>query len=164
MKKKIGYTLAEVLITLTIVGAVAAMTGPIMSKLTPDVTKIKFLQTYDMLKEVILEIVNNEEYYPNEYNGVDYSEFPLANTNDLILEDGVDAGGMNKIATIMAYHMGLDIENLPDEQYSDDYSSEVKPNFTAKSRTRFRGNGRNQTTVIRYVGNHVCHSRSRFGR
>ena len=44
--KKLAYTLAEVLITMTIIGIIAAVTFPMANKFMPDRNKVLYLKTY----------------------------------------------------------------------------------------------------------------------
>ena len=47
--KKFGFTLAEVIVTLGIIGLLAAITAPLLGSLTPDQNKIKVLKAYKIL-------------------------------------------------------------------------------------------------------------------
>lgn len=85
MRKK-GYTLAEVLIAVTIIGVVAATILPMVNKIKPDETKIKYLQTYDAISSVIADLAKNRSY------------FPVYNINDTYNEIFVDRPFLNTIA------------------------------------------------------------------
>ena len=61
--KKFGFTLSEALIALAIIGTVAAITLPTISKLKPDETKMKYLQAYDSLSKAMERAL--EAYYPD---------------------------------------------------------------------------------------------------
>ena len=84
MIKKHGFTLAEVLITLGIIGVVAALTVPAVNKIRPDKYKITYLKTYDALSQAVQDLANNSKEYPltGNVNGANYSfaGAPLMNT------------------------------------------------------------------------------------
>lgn len=62
MKK--AFTLAETLITMGIIGIVAALTLPAVNQMRPDETKIKYLKAFDALQESVIEIASNKLEYP----------------------------------------------------------------------------------------------------
>lgn len=62
--KKQGYTLAEALVAMTIIGVVAALMLPLFNKFRPDSDKAMFLKTYDAITEVITSLTANETLYP----------------------------------------------------------------------------------------------------
>ena len=65
MKKK-GYTLAEALIAMGVVGVVAALMLPLMNKYRPDGDKALFIRTHDSIVEATNILVNDESIYPLE--------------------------------------------------------------------------------------------------
>jgi prepilin-type N-terminal cleavage/methylation domain-containing protein len=134
MKRNYGFTLAEVLVTLGIIGVIAAIAGPLMNNIRPDVEKMTYLKTYDMLSKSLNEIVREQKYYPLT-NNESYSGYPLLDTTNVTLSDGKTAGGDNKIAYILANYMGANIV----ENISDDYvmTYPKKSNFFAKNGVGF---------------------------
>ena len=56
MKKKFGYTLAEVLIALGIVGFISAIMLPMINKVKPDPTKVTYIKTFDAIMAATHEI------------------------------------------------------------------------------------------------------------
>lgn len=131
MKKRNGYTLAEVLVTLGVVGIIAAITAPLVSKFRPDTDKITFLNTYDMIKTSIDEIVNNPEYYrPNIAEDAKLASYPLLDFENVTVNGTNITGGQNKIARVFEYHTGLKhINDIRD--YNDGYAG--KPQFITKN-------------------------------
>ena len=66
MKK--GFTLAELLVTLGIVGVVAALTVPTLAKLRPDESKSKYLKSYAVLVDATNELLSDGSlYFPTAY-------------------------------------------------------------------------------------------------
>ena len=80
---KRGFTLAEILISVGIVGVIAALMLPMVNKYKPYENKIKFLKAYSAMYEMMPVIVNNRVAYPivNEGDNIVYSNYPLFNTN-----------------------------------------------------------------------------------
>ena len=121
MKKK-GYTLAESLIAIGIVGIVAALMLPLMNKYKPDADKALFVRTYDAIVETIGYLVSNEAIYPRtEFIGntdsdndgliddyIDYTQVPLLNDGAVQLEDMTEIGGNSpneKLCEAIAYNI-----------------------------------------------------------
>lgn len=138
--KKNGYTLAEVLVTLGIIGIIAGITGPLITKFTPDAEKVAYLKTYDMLSKTINEIARNRTFYlpidkdENE-NGklVNFTNAPLMNLSDVEINGTKIKGGHNKIAKLFGYYTGLkkleELSNIKDA-YQSKY--EDNPDFITK--------------------------------
>ena len=122
--KKNGYTLAEALIAMGVIGIVAALMLPLMNKYKPDNDKAIFLRTYDSIVEAIAVLVSNDEFYPHEMilnepvnceeenncNYMDYSRAPLLNSKKITLLDEVTELGDNsdpatKLCATLAYQM-----------------------------------------------------------
>lgn len=77
MLKK-GFTIAELLITLGIVGVLAAMTLPTLMNLKPDDTKIKYINIYNSIatiNEAVLE--DSTIYWAKYYTSDDTSDSSL---------------------------------------------------------------------------------------
>ena len=75
--KKSGFTLAEVLISLCIVGILAAIMMPMVNKYRPDENKVRFLQMYHTLGETIPAIANSQKAYPIVDGSLNYNDAPL---------------------------------------------------------------------------------------
>lgn len=95
MKK--GFTLAELLITLGIVGVIAAVTVPTVAKLKPDNAKAKFLKSYAVLTDVTAELVNDESLFVTIYSsdGVTPACVGLACTN--VTTDALAGYGLSNV-------------------------------------------------------------------
>ena len=61
--KKNGFTLAELLIALAVVGVVAALLAPTLQNLMPNNDKTKFLKVYDSIATAAVNILDNSELY-----------------------------------------------------------------------------------------------------
>ena len=62
MKKK-GFTLSEVLITLGIIGVVAAIAAPLLNNLIPDKEKLAVLKVYKLLTDINNDLLNDTTCY-----------------------------------------------------------------------------------------------------
>lgn len=58
-----GFTLAEVIVALGIVGVIAAITSPMLASLVPDKDKLMVLKTYKLVMDINDELVNDPGFY-----------------------------------------------------------------------------------------------------
>ena len=103
--RKNGFTLAEVLIALGIIGFISAIMLPMINKVKPDSTKAMYLATYDAVVSATNEMASNINAYPvydKDYNypenstpDWDFGKVPLYNINDITV-GGVTYEGPNK--------------------------------------------------------------------
>ena len=91
--KKQGYTLAEILICLGIIGMLAAILLPLANKYKPDGIKATYVKTYYTLVETIREIASNQAIYPLTDSNFTYSynKAPLFNLEEVTI--GKDENG-----------------------------------------------------------------------
>ena len=77
MKKK-GFTLAELLITMGIIGIVAAIIAPSLANLKPDSDKAKVLKVYNTISKLNEEMLNDPSLYASDGNceGLDCTDVP----------------------------------------------------------------------------------------
>ena len=120
--KKNGFTLAEVLITLGIIGVIAALVGPTISKVKPDENKIMYLKTYDALSSIISGLASNSSIFPvcDSDDNVMCSQYPLFNlsmplkapynTNSFV--------GTNKLCRLLADNLSVQNENCSSSNYN----------------------------------------------
>jgi len=131
---KRGFTLAEILISVGIIGVVAALMLPMVNKYKPDENKIRFLQTYTTIMEIMPGIVNNKDAYPlMSVYGITatvYDEYPLMNVNHVVNIDGTDYSGTKKICRLLA--MGLNTTgsiNCTDNYNANILNETFSPSF-----------------------------------
>ncbi len=65
--KKFGFTLSELLITVGIVGVVAALTAPAVSNIMPDKNKMMFMKNYKELTTITEKLLQDPELYYTTY-------------------------------------------------------------------------------------------------
>ena len=76
--RRVAFTLAEVLITLAIIGVVAAMTIPtLMANYQQKVLNNQFKKTYAMLNQALLNAQSQLGYFPRCYYFVDNTTIPV---------------------------------------------------------------------------------------
>ncbi len=64
-KKNQGFTLAEIMIVLTVIGILSVILLPVAFNSTPDKNILKFKKGYNTLTSVIRELVSSDKYYQN---------------------------------------------------------------------------------------------------
>ena len=138
--QKRGFTLAEILISVGIVGVIAAIMLPMVNKFKPDENKIKFLQTYNSLVEIMPSIVNNRLAYPIMNDGEDdiYDKSPLLNTKAPFVIDGETFKGTKKFCHLLA----TGFNTVGDINCSEKYESleelmKKTPSFTTANGVQF---------------------------
>ena len=111
--KKTGYTLAEILIAIAVVGVIAGLLLPMVGKIKPDMNKMVFLQTYDSIVQVTRKLAGDERYY-NSTN----TYYPLADFDKIYKFNDSDYYGIPKYCRLLAVGMngeGESCKNEPDE-------------------------------------------------
>ena len=68
--KNRAFTLAEVMIVLTVIGILSAILIPVAWQSTPDKNVLKFKKGYNTLTSVIRELVSSDKYYQNGDLGI----------------------------------------------------------------------------------------------
>ena len=63
--KKFGFTLAEVLISMTIIGVVASITAPTLINMMPNVDKVQTIKYQKLISEINADLLNNRTLYLN---------------------------------------------------------------------------------------------------
>ncbi|MFA7659010.1 MAG: type II secretion system protein [Candidatus Gastranaerophilaceae bacterium] len=64
MLMKKGFTLSEVMVTLGMLGVLAAILIPTITKAAPDAKKVMFKKSYYTTEQTISELINDDIFYP----------------------------------------------------------------------------------------------------
>ena len=102
-KTKSGYTLAEVLIVMIVIGIIAAILMPMFGNLRPNQEQVMLKKAYYLAGRNVTELVNDDEFYA-ETDKEATSGF--ANTANVRYK-GVDYGGNEKFCKLFAEKMNL---------------------------------------------------------
>ena len=72
---KKGFTLSEVIVTLGVLGVLAAILIPMVMKITPDNNRVMFRKANSVLQQAVNEIINNGTNYPSDELGTTTDTF-----------------------------------------------------------------------------------------
>ena len=80
--KKLGFTVAELLITIGIIGIIASIMTGVFIHVKPDSDKVLYLQSYDSLLKTVKELASNTSLFPvcENSNNLNCQSHPLFNT------------------------------------------------------------------------------------
>lgn len=81
---KFAFTLAELMIVLSIIGILSAILLPVAFQSTPDKDILKFKKANNTLATVVRELVNSEKYYKNNDLAYPTATGPLAPNGSLL--------------------------------------------------------------------------------
>lgn len=108
---KRGFTLAELLVSLGIIGVIAAMTIPMLAHIRPNDTKIKYMRVYNAINEITQAALDNSELYRSVLVGVEESCVGLNCTARPNIQPYKSMSGWNdnaKYAIILAQNLNVD--------------------------------------------------------
>ena len=136
MKRK-GFTLAEILISLAIIGIIAAIGFPAVNSMKPDKNKIMYLKVYDELRNEISSLVSDSSLFPackdDGEDGIECASHPLLNTM-LPVNKRFNASkyeGNEKLCNLIAYYLNTSDTNCSDSTYSFN-SASFNTDFNSK--------------------------------
>ena len=133
--KKTGYTLAEALIAMSIVGILAAIMITTMDKIKFDKNKVSFLKTFDSVAELLSSVSGNSDYFSPLYENWDCSTAPLYNLASVTVNDKEYSESSAKICEILADGLNVKTTNICSKANDLTYynNSSNKPLFTTPS-------------------------------
>lgn len=104
MKKIIAFTLAELVVTLSIVGVIASIILPAIKNTSPNKEMVMFKKSYGNFARISTMLVNDDEFYPEKPGGEESNYF--GNT-DTITFKGNEYAGTTKLCGLMAAHLSI---------------------------------------------------------
>ncbi len=100
-KTKKAFSLGEVLVTMGIVGVIAALILPIIKQTQPDRQKVLFKKAYNNIERIVTELINDDNLYPEASNAEGVAYLGLDNTSDVTVND-ITYGGATKFCRLAA--------------------------------------------------------------
>ena len=119
MKTNKGFTMAEIVVSLLVIAVIATITLPTFTRIKPNKEHIMFRKAYYLISNLVYELVNDENLYPEPAEANQY--FHLGNTSEA-LEDGEIYSGETKFCKLMISRLNT-VPNITT-------SCVEKPNFT----------------------------------
>ncbi len=116
--KKNAFTLAEILITLVILGTLITLTSSRLLRQTPDIDKTRFKKAYAVTEQTVQKLVNNDVLYPG------YKI--LKNTEPVITTAGDQFGTQDenaKFREAFKYYLSIVKDNLECDIYQNGHSN-----------------------------------------
>ena len=100
--RKNGFTLAEIMVALSIVAVIATISAPLISSILPDRNKVMFLKAYKVLGDITQELVNDSAFYIDgeECEGLNCVSLPIHED----FQDEIYSGD-NKFSYLLAAKM-----------------------------------------------------------
>lgn len=106
--KKSGFTLAELIITLSIIGVVAILAAPALTNLMPDKNKMKVISYHNTLENAIANIMNDENIFHPYTIGDDNNNYFFTNDGETYCSGGVDCIPAKTFLSKLNDRIGLD--------------------------------------------------------
>lgn len=118
--KKLGFTLAELMVCLAIISVIATLLMPAINKLRPNKNKVMFKKAYYLTERIVSELVNDEESYPFVEDKVGFD-----NTSEVEFND-IAYSGNSKFCKLFA----LKLNTLSEDANCTGGASWENPSFT----------------------------------
>ena len=133
--KSRAFTMAELLVTMSIIGVIAAITIPIIRGINPNNEMVMFKKTYFIASRTINELINDEDYYPEADTNVG-SGFSHVDLRDVGLPqatyNGRQYSGASKFCGLFASKLNI--------------SGDFDPNVNCNGRRSLDAGGNFETT------------------
>lgn len=133
--KKIGYTLAEVLIAMAVIAVIASIMLPLANKFRPDSNKVLYLKTYDAIVESVGKMAANPNLYPVSDGSYTYAKAPLYNLQEVELIGIKYGGSAKKFCELLGFGLSATGTSTCSDNYQE-YSDNLFDNLSFTS-----GNG-----------------------
>ena len=132
LKRKNAFTLAELLITLTVCATLASLLLPAIAYIRPDKKKVLFKKAYYVAERMVYELVNDEDFYPTEGETVGLANTVRASYLGFEYGGENDADAKSKFCKLFGRKVNITGEkeqlNGPPPPYCD--ASHSKPKAT----------------------------------
>src|SRR5574344_2686088 len=88
MKKKIAFTLAELMITLTVIGILAAILIPLAAEMKPNRNKVMAKKAYYILQKTVSEMINDDILDPKNDTNPGFKNTVAVTANGISFPEG----------------------------------------------------------------------------
>ena len=129
LKSKNAFTLAELMVTLTVCAFLAALLLPAIAYIRPDKNKVLFKKAYYVAERMVYELVNDEDFYPTTGETVGFANTGMASYLGYTYGGDTEPDQKSKFCKLFARKVNTET----DEVNCDDSHSE--PNLTGSSGT-----------------------------
>lgn len=99
---KTGFTLAEALITIAIIGVIMALLLRALNRTQPDKEKMLYTKIYHTVETVVYETINDYTKYEQDIDATEHADFS---------QDPLDIDGVKHYVTIKGTKYNLDKDN-----------------------------------------------------
>ncbi len=124
LKGKNAFTLAELMVTLTVCAFLAALLLPAIAYIRPDKTKVLFKKAYYVAERMVYELVNDEDFYPTTGETVGLANTVMASYLGYTYGGDTDADAKSKFCKLFARK----VNTTTDDVHCDNAHS--KPTIT----------------------------------
>lgn len=110
LNKFLAFTVAELLITMFILGIIAAIMLPAIRKVSPDNNMILFKKSFKEASSIMVNLINDRKLYP-EIDGFTYGNeeinFGVVTAGKVVSVNGVNYRGANKFCMAFASKVNI---------------------------------------------------------
>ena len=103
MSKKYGFTLAETLVVMVVLGVIAAILVPIAGSKLPNEEQLMFKKAYNLAGRVISELINDSDYYWESSSESDGEGFANTSEPSNLPKSMTDVKGEAKFCKLFAH-------------------------------------------------------------
>jgi len=102
LRSRKAFTLAELLVTLTVCAFLAALLLPAIAYIRPDKQKVLFKKSYYVAERMVYELVNDEDFYPTTGETIGFANTVMASYLGHTYGGETDAEAKSKFCQIFA--------------------------------------------------------------
>lgn len=129
---KKAFTLAEVLLAITIIGVLASILIPSLQNATPKSNRIAFKKAYYALSKAVNNMINDEENYPSDMMGTSYDNASLKVPRGFNYTTATSNGSVNKFCYFLTQQLNTagDVYCPPSTGGSSSWAAASRGHFT----------------------------------
>lgn len=112
LKSKNAFTLAELMITLTVCAFLAALLLPAIAYIRPDKQKVLFKKAYYVAERMVYELVNDEDFYPTTGETVGFANTVMASYLGYTYGGDSDSEARSKFCKLFARKVNTTTDDI----------------------------------------------------